>query len=165
MTRRLILLRHAKSDWGSAGLPDHDRPLNPRGQEAATRIGAWLEAQEFRIDTALVSTARRAQQTWDGVAQMLTNPPPVTSLKQLYLADIQTLTQAATDATGDTMLLVAHNPGIALTAFTLSQSPSDHPDFDRYPTGAITILRFDGPIGPGAGITESFVVPRDLQGS
>jgi len=40
--KRLILMRHAKSDWGDPGLPDHDRPLNKRGRRAATALGHWL---------------------------------------------------------------------------------------------------------------------------
>ena len=34
--RRLMLLRHAKSDWSTPGQRDHERALNPRGREAAT---------------------------------------------------------------------------------------------------------------------------------
>jgi hypothetical protein len=30
--RRLILIRHAKSDWGDPTRADHDRPLNRRGR-------------------------------------------------------------------------------------------------------------------------------------
>jgi len=40
--RRLMLLRHAKSDWASPGLRDHDRPLNPRGREAAAKMGTYM---------------------------------------------------------------------------------------------------------------------------
>ncbi|MFO7771937.1 MAG: histidine phosphatase family protein, partial [Roseovarius gahaiensis] len=36
MTRRLILMRHAKSSWGDPAQPDHARPLNSRGQRSAT---------------------------------------------------------------------------------------------------------------------------------
>ena len=40
MTRTLILIRHAKSDWDDPRLTDHQRALNPRGRRAAPRIGA-----------------------------------------------------------------------------------------------------------------------------
>ena len=30
--KQLILIRHAKSDWGNPGLDDFDRPLNERGK-------------------------------------------------------------------------------------------------------------------------------------
>ena len=57
MTLTLILIRHAKSDWGDARLSDHDRHLNARGIEDAPRVGTWLEAQGYRPDHVLCSTA------------------------------------------------------------------------------------------------------------
>ena len=38
---RLMLLRHAKSDW-SANLPDKERQLNPRGRRAAPCMGKYM---------------------------------------------------------------------------------------------------------------------------
>jgi phosphohistidine phosphatase len=40
MTRTLILIRHAKSDWDDPGLDDHDRPLNPIAVGSARRASA-----------------------------------------------------------------------------------------------------------------------------
>ena len=40
--KRLILMRHAKSDWSGHVSSDHDRPLNERGRHAADALGAWL---------------------------------------------------------------------------------------------------------------------------
>ena len=40
--RRLMLLRHAKSDWTVPGARDHDRTLNARGREAAPKMGAYM---------------------------------------------------------------------------------------------------------------------------
>ena len=37
--RRLILTRHAKSDWARPDLDDHDRPINGRGKRAARELG------------------------------------------------------------------------------------------------------------------------------
>lgn len=73
--KRLILMRHAKSSWADPGQPDHDRPLNDRGIDAAARVGKWLRARGYRPDQALVSTVARAQQTWAGVAEALDHPP------------------------------------------------------------------------------------------
>ena len=44
--RRLMLLRHAKSDWTVPGARDRDRPLNARGREAAPKMGAY---NRFRL--------------------------------------------------------------------------------------------------------------------
>ena len=61
--RRLILFRHAKSDWADPLLEDHDRGLAPRGRRVAGSMGAWLAGRGFRPDLVVCSTAVRAQAT------------------------------------------------------------------------------------------------------
>ena len=65
---RLILLRHAKSDWYSGALSDHDRPLNGRGMRDAPRVGRWIDANGYTPTVVLCSSALRTRQTLDGVA-------------------------------------------------------------------------------------------------
>jgi phosphohistidine phosphatase len=60
-TRRLILLRHAKSDWPD--VPDRDRPLAKRGRRDAPKIGRWLREHGYLPDTVICSDARRTRQT------------------------------------------------------------------------------------------------------
>ena len=62
-------MRHAKSSWAEAGQRDHDRPLNRRGRKASAAVGAWLKAGGYLPDLALVSNARRCQETWAGVVE------------------------------------------------------------------------------------------------
>ena len=45
MTLQLLLIRHAKSEWGGPALPDHERPLNERGRRDAPRMGRWIAEQ------------------------------------------------------------------------------------------------------------------------
>ena len=63
--RSLYVMRHAKSDWNAGGGSDHDRPLAPRGTRAAATIGRHLAAVDQVPDFALVSSARRAQETFN----------------------------------------------------------------------------------------------------
>ena len=37
--KTLILVRHAKSDWGSGSTTDFDRPLNARGKKRCSFYG------------------------------------------------------------------------------------------------------------------------------
>ena len=67
----LLLLRHAKSSWDDASLADRDRPLADRGRKAARRIGRLLGERGWRPDRALVSPARRTQETWELIADAL----------------------------------------------------------------------------------------------
>ncbi|GAA5073750.1 histidine phosphatase family protein [Roseibacterium beibuensis] len=166
MTRTLILIRHTKSDWGDAGLSDHDRPLNGRGQLSAPRIGHWLARTGHTPDMAMISSARRTQETWAGIAGQLENPPdPIIShgLYNAAPADLLTAIRSAEDAR--TLAIVAHNPGIGSLAWSLCAMPPDHPKFGLYPTGATLVLSFRGAwaeVAPGRGRVLDFVVPREL---
>ena len=61
----LILLRHAKAESASSTGRDIDRPLTERGHRDAAIMGRVLAQAGFIPDLALVSTARRAQETWE----------------------------------------------------------------------------------------------------
>ncbi len=60
---RLILLRHAKSDWDSGVPGDFDRPLAPRGRKDAPRMGKWMRKNGIIPDIILCSPALRARET------------------------------------------------------------------------------------------------------
>ena len=65
-TRRLLLLRHAKSAWPD--LADSERPLNDRGRRDAPAMGRWLRDKGYVPDLVLCSTAQRTRDTWALVA-------------------------------------------------------------------------------------------------
>ncbi len=164
---RLILMRHAKSDWGAQGQPDIDRPLNPRGREAATALGRWLSIKDYVPANILCSPATRTRQTWQRAAEALQGAPAPTIVRALYLAETDTILGALRAATGETVLLLAHNPGIADAAMALAGRPPRHSRFADYPTGATLVLDFPGPwpqTRPGTGLVADFVVPADLPG-
>jgi phosphohistidine phosphatase len=56
------VVRHAKSAWPD--VPDHERPLAPRGRRDAPAMGRWLRAAGHVPGQVLYSTARRARETW-----------------------------------------------------------------------------------------------------
>ncbi len=60
----LLILRHAKSVWkNNSYLPDHDRPLNKRGQKQGIRMGKLLRELGIIPDYIVTSTAKRAVDT------------------------------------------------------------------------------------------------------
>lgn len=60
--RRLMVMRHGKSDW-NAGKPDHERPLNGRGRRSADAMGRLLAGVGEIPEVAITSTAERARTT------------------------------------------------------------------------------------------------------
>src|SRR5258708_36304767 len=63
--RRLMLLRHAKTENDAPSGRDLDRRLDNRGRGDAAEIGGWIARHPPFADSVLVSHAVRAQQTWD----------------------------------------------------------------------------------------------------
>ena len=119
-TRRLILLRHAKSDWPD--VPDQDRPLAKRGRRDAPRIGRWLHEHGYQPDVAVVSAATRTRQTWDLVAPELGGSPAVRFEPRAYAASALTLLYLAQELPERyrTALLIGHNPGLSELATSLA---------------------------------------------
>ncbi|UWQ16285.1 histidine phosphatase family protein [Jannaschia sp. M317] len=153
---KLILMRHAKSDWHDPLQDDHDRPLNRRGRESAPKIGRWLRDMGHTPDLILCSTAKRTRETR---ALLGFDDTPTVDLDALYLADANMILAQATGAGAQTVMVVGHNPGMAEAASLAVATPPVHPDFHRYPTAACTVIDAPGPL-PGRAL--AFLVPRDL---
>jgi phosphohistidine phosphatase len=167
--RRLILLRHAKSDR-PPGVPDRDRPLNARGRRAAPAVGGHLAQEGFRPDLALVSPSARTRETWAAIEAAL-GGPETRWQPEIYEAParrILAVIQAAPDAAA-TVMVVGHNPGLGdLAAELAGEGPRAARDrlALEFPTAAYAVIDFDAArwaeIAPGTGRLERFVRPRDI---
>lgn len=162
--KRLILMRHAKSDWSGGPANDHDRPLNPRGRKAATALGGWLSSHEIVPDQVLSSTSARTTET----LKRLNLPPEIDTqfLRTLYLAPAEVILNTLQEAKGDCVLMIGHNPGIGMTAEAILESLPAHPKFTAYPSGATLVADFDiadwSQADWGNANARHFTVPRDL---
>jgi len=167
MGLRLILTRHAKSSWDDPLLDDIERNLNPRGQRDAQRVGRWLSAKGYHPDQAMISAARRTQETWSRIQEVVSTGDTSSARHQgLYLASSDRILQHLRNAGGHTVILIAHNPGIGDFAARFASRPPSHADFARYPTCATTV--FDvaahnwSQIRFGENTVLDFCVPREL---
>lgn len=120
----LVLVRHAKSDWGDPSLRDHDRPLNARGTRDAPVMAQRFAALGHPVDVILSSTATRARRTAEAFAAAL--GLEFTLDPELYLASAERLLAKATASGAHAVLLVAHNPGITDLAHRLSDGGIAH---------------------------------------
>ena len=168
-TRRLVLLRHAKSDWPD--VPDRDRPLAKRGRRDAPRIGRWLRERGYEPDVVVCSNARRTKQTWELLAPRLGGSPSVRFEPRAYAASAQTLLYLARELPSRyrTALLIAHNPGTADLANSLAEPPAVNGEFSpaglRFPTAAVAVFDFDGTwphLSPGQARLVDYIIPADL---
>jgi phosphohistidine phosphatase len=67
--KQLLVMRHAKSDWDAEYGPDHERPLNRRGVEAARLMGRRLTSLGLAPEHVISSTALRARTTAELAAE------------------------------------------------------------------------------------------------
>jgi phosphohistidine phosphatase len=165
--KRLILIRHAKSDWDAPFTGDHNRRLNARGHAAAKAVGAWLADQGYLPDHVQCSTATRCIETWEEIKQAAQLDLSPDYIKGIYHASSDVMLKILNRAEGDTLLMLGHNPGTADFAERLIDgAPPDHEKFFQYPTAAVTVLDFDvddwAYVNFGEGRLVDFVVPRDM---
>jgi phosphohistidine phosphatase len=163
--RRLVLLRHAKSDWPE-DVADHDRPLAPRGRRDAPLVGRWLVRSGYLPDAVVCSTARRARETWELAAAGLPAPPVPRVESRVYEATVLGLLMLVRELPDElrTVVFVGHNPGLAELAVGLAAPPPYPPA--SFPTAAVAVLGIPGPwssAGPGEARLLSFATPADMR--
>ncbi|MEX0824740.1 MAG: histidine phosphatase family protein [Pirellulaceae bacterium] len=138
MTKQLLLMRHAKSDWPAEIRSDHDRPLNGRGRKTATRMGRWIQEQDLLPDLVLCSSARRTQETVERMLETWSTQPPVFPTAAIYLAAASNILNVVRSdgMESNRLLLVGHNPGMADLVGNLCG------ESNGFPTAALAIVEF-----------------------
>ena len=169
--KRLCLLRHAKSDWSDPSSDDFSRPLNARGTRAANFMAQYIAKSPYRPDAVLCSTAARATATCSPLREALGSRVPVIYRDELYHAmpDKMLAEIHGAPAEAETLLVVAHNPGLVLLAMALTDDPEEETALriaHGVPTGGFIVFEFDvddwTKIKEGTGRTVFFTRPRDL---
>ncbi len=139
MAKRLILIRHAKSDWGNSDLRDFDRPLNKRGKTNAPEMAERLVNQQIIPDQIVSSPALRAITTakvfasaWQISTEQIKLEP------NIYEANVRTLLSIVNnfDHKHNQIALFGHNPGLTDLVNYLAAH------LDNIPTCGIVMLEF-----------------------
>ncbi|MBX3533642.1 MAG: histidine phosphatase family protein [Xanthobacteraceae bacterium] len=168
--RRLLLLRHAKSDWPD-GTDDAMRPLADRGRRDAQEMGKAIVRAGFVPDFAMISAALRTRQTWDLASPQFGKKIPAREENGLYAATERTILEYVRTAPDDaeTLIVVGHNPGIERLArsFAKSGDPNAIRRLEKkYPTCGLAEIEL--PVSawketsPPAGRLEMFLTPKTL---
>ena len=153
--RRLMLLRHAKTETEAPSGRDRDRRLDDRGRRDAAEIGNWIGRHPPLADAVMVSPAVRAHQTWDIAWEAMKDharEPKVEFLPELYGADPAQLLEVirsavATDPKNPIkrLMLVGHNPGMHELALALvggGDGAGRKALSDNLPTSGLAVVDF-----------------------
>ena len=139
--KRILFIRHAKSDWSEPFLEDVDRPLNSRGKRDAPEMGKRLNSRHIQVDIILSSPSKRTKQTlklisaeagWDETERVF-NEGLYLSSKSNFLEAIESVDNAL-----NTMAIVSHNPGTTYIVNYLSNS-----SISNIPTCGMALIEFD----------------------
>lgn len=114
--KKLVLIRHAKSDWHSNAATDFERPLNKRGRKNAPIMGKRLAERGCSPDLLLSSPAQRARETAEAIAEQFNlTAADITFEQSIYEASLATLTKLvhSLDDELENVILIGHNPGVS----------------------------------------------------
>lgn len=167
--KTVLLLRHAKSDWGEAGLADFDRPLAARGEKDAPLMGQVLARFDSLPDHIISSPAMRAKQTSLLAAKACGYKQEIEWAASFYGGDSTDLIEALQRLpnTVERPLLVGHNPTLEETVADLlagQNSGADSSVSIKLPTAGLVCL--DLPVLewrsliPGQAVLRWFLIPR-----
>jgi phosphohistidine phosphatase len=166
--RRLLLLRHAKTERLEPGQRDRDRKLVAQGRADAPVIGAYMVRHRLIPDLVAISPVTRTQETWALVARAFGKMPRVVKDERIYNARTETLVELIRETRDARMLLVVgHNPGLHDLAVQLIGSgdvKARESLNEKLPTSGLVVidLAFDdwSLLHDNAGRLERFVSPR-----
>ena len=134
MSRRVLIMRHAKSSWKIQALTDHQRPLNKRGRSDAPRIAAALKEMDWIPDRVFVSDSQRTLETL-ALLQTEFGELPVQTMEELYHPTTATIHACIESAKkGETVLVLSHNPATELVLYEITKQ------FHRMPAAACALL-------------------------
>lgn len=154
--KRLILMRHAKTEPWLEGIDDFGRALTPQGRSDARRMAEELVALGWAPEQILVSSARRARETCAEVASVITGEK-VRPMESLYLTGVRGLNEAVAqnDQVG-ALMVIGHNPGLhdfalgVLREGGAAQQEASQRLNEKFPTSCAALFEAerDGPFVP-----------------
>ncbi|WP_430809302.1 MULTISPECIES: SixA phosphatase family protein [unclassified Carboxylicivirga] len=142
--RTLILTRHAKTEQlgYNSDKSDFERELKPRGYDDSKLIAQDMTTRGIHPDLLISSTAARATQTMRVFAELL-NIEKHHIVREQFLYDGYTTSElllylAQYNEKYPCIMIIGHNPEIAMSAITLSNS-----DYLHFPTTGTIAISFD----------------------
>jgi phosphohistidine phosphatase len=140
----LVILRHSKAEPFAA--EDRQRRLTERGRRVSVADGEWLATKGIVPTHAFVSSAVRARETWEGVAEGSGSAAEPRIEDTVYTADTDTAVDLLRTAPADAQIVifVGHNPTAASLVHHLDDGDPAPEAFRAlargFPPGALAVL-------------------------
>jgi phosphohistidine phosphatase len=134
--KKILIMRHAKSDWGDSSLSDMQRPLNERGKRDAPQMGLELKNRNLIPDIIISSPAVRAAETARAVAKKSGFSGEIVFEEGFYHGHLDTImeTLQKLPETCNNVMIFGHNPTWETLVSRLSGK------YHEMPTAAVAVL-------------------------
>lgn len=160
----LLIMRHAKSEWGSGLSSDQERPLAPRGVKAAKMMGRFLSKIDTAPDLILSSPAVRARTTAELANKAGKWGAPMAIISSFYGGGWNDVVEGimAEGASAQRILVAGHEPTWSDLVSILTGG-----SLVAMPTAALACLSIRGtgwsPLGPNCAELQWHVTPRMIK--
>lgn len=161
--KRLLVLRHAKSERGPEFGSDYERPLAKRGKRDAASLGEALAERGLVPDVVVSSPARRARQTARRACRAAgLKRGEIVYHDSLYFEGAGGAIQAIRETAGaaDVVMVVGHNPTLEEIVAYLTRH------YVSLPTATMAVIDFDvadwSDIKRSTGALRTVLSPKDL---
>ncbi len=170
--RRLMLLRHAKSDWTASGRATTTGRSVARGREAAPKMGAYMARHALvpDLDRRLPGDARARNAR--SLLPAFNEAPKVHHEERIYESEARTRCSRSSRRRRRRCIACCWSatiPALAELASLLMASgdvEARQQLIEKFPTAALAVIDFAfddwGKLHPKAGRLDRFVVPRTL---
>lgn len=164
--KRIILNRHAKSDWDDSSLSDFQRPLSERGLRDAPMMAKKLAKRDIKIDLVYSSSAERAKTTAEYfIKELNLSENQYFFEREIYGSGVSFIRNIipSLDNKINSVMFFGHNPDFTslVTYFTGER-------IGNLPTCGIAIIKFDisswSQIHDDNGELEVFDFPKNYTG-
>jgi len=137
--KKLVIIRHSKSDKSEHSIDDYDRPLNNKGLSDAKLIGVYLCEKMLKPDMIMSSPATRAMSTAEIIAKEVKYEKVIIPNQYIYEAFVNTLQDIVnfTHDENNTVFLIGHNPGVSALSYMMCGLK------ESIPTSAVVEIDFD----------------------
>ncbi len=165
MPKKLLLVRHAKSDWDNIKLSDFDRPLNSRGEKNAPEMAKRLLKKGLIPQQIVSSPAVRALTTARYFAKELgLEKSEIVKESDIYEALPSTLMEVVNNLDNNYSFtaLFGHNPGMRSVVINLCNN-----DLYNLPTCGMVLIQFPfddwAMVSAGTGEMVFYDYPKNQQ--
>jgi len=137
--KKLVIIRHSKSDKSENSIDDYDRPLNNKGLNDAKLIGEYLFEKMLKPDMILSSPSLRTMTTAEIIAKEVKYEKVIIPNQYIYEAFVNTLQDIVNfiHDENNTVFLIGHNPGVSALSYMMCGLKKS------IPTSAVVEIDFD----------------------